>query len=103
MPLPVAWTPDLEKPAAAVYSSVLDHSQVTETDWGVVKSTVSVLLSSSMGIRESPRAAAREIMAALGGELSDVDVRKASAHQLARHLTSTEPLSQIRGRFPSGF
>ena len=97
MPL-VAWAPDVDRPHA-VYAPALDLSQVTEVEQ-MVRPTHSVLLSGYLHGPSSAMERARLAIDALGGQIEDSAVRRASGRV---HVRPVEVSSIVRGRLPRGF
>lgn len=101
MPVLAAWTPDVDRPYG-VHAPALDRSQVTEVE-PLIRPTISVLLSGPAPVQDSAMSRARLVMEALGGEIEDPAVRKASGRVLFKRSHPVGVTDVMRGRPPQGF
>jgi hypothetical protein len=101
MPALAAWTPSLDR-QFGVHAPALARSQVTAVE-RLIRPTWSVLMSGSASTEESVGDRARTVMTALGGQIEDPEVRRASGRVLMKHSRATEVVARVRGRLPRGF
>lgn len=96
-----AWAPGVDQ-SFGDHAPALDRSQVTEVE-RLIQSTCSVFLSGSFPAEGPAVARARAVVEALGGEIDDPEVRRASGRVLMKHARAVDVSGTASGRFPRGF
>lgn len=101
MPALAAWTPDVDRPFG-IHAPALDRSRVTEVE-RLIRPTLSVFLDHEQPSGDSYTGRARIVIEALGGEIEDPEVRRASGRVLQKRSQPARVAGVVRGRLPRGF